>query len=96
MSANKKPNYYWELEMSGVREDDDWKYPKGDHFSTNVVLVLNEQLKDMTDKCLLANEYIHDPYGRPWNMDPDDTFGFVPKESLEKGTYCDYPDRKCM
>jgi hypothetical protein len=86
---------HWELELRSVRETETFTYdPK---YLSNVVVVLYDQLSQMTDKWLDNNCSEDKKGGRlAWSLDPDDLFGIPPTNSLRDGTTCDYADRNCV
>jgi hypothetical protein len=86
---------HWELELHIVREDDGFTYePK---YLSNVVVVLYDQLSQMTDAWLDNNCSEGTDDGRKaWSLDPEDKFGIPPTNSMRDGTTCDYEDRNCV
>jgi hypothetical protein len=88
-------NPHWELELRSVRETETFTYdPK---YLSNVVVVLYDQLSQMTDKWLDNNCSENKFDGRlAWSLDPADKFGIPPTNSLRDGTTCDYADRNCV
>lgn len=98
-AATLQTEPHWQLELYSVREDGDYSYKPNDHWVANLVVVLYDQLPQMTDMWLKNNE-------EPWSLDPSDveikanrppdTYGIPPTNSLRYGSTCEYNDRDCV
>jgi hypothetical protein len=90
---------HWQLELYSVGGDGNYSYKPNEHWVANLVVVLYDQLPQMTDEWLENNKI-------PWSLDPSDveiaaerppdTYGIPPTNSLRDATKCEYEDRACV